>query len=289
MRKLSIALTLAYSVLTYSNAIGCPNLFIANCCNYAYLSLGGGALFTNKETEYKVDSESVLFTPTQVGSSLFNFPNVNWHNKFKDGFDANIAIGCKILPKWRFEGEFLYQNTKREIGGIYDWREINATTGELFAHNTDNPLHNTSSTANIYSFMANNYFDFINCSRFTPYIGAGIGIAWISSPGTRATNVLNIDVSNPPLNVSAQTIEYSPALYGSAFAWQFKAGLGYKFTCNTSVALQYRFFGTEKLKARQSSIITNPNTSGDSDFSIPEQDVNGVTTNNIELIFSYKI
>lgn len=274
--------------LFLSNIVCAQAYYNLNDCDGAYLSLGIGGFFSNSESSYTVDSTTVLFGPTEVGSSLFQLPNVNWHNKFKSGFESDLALGYRICRRWRWEGEFLYQQMRRDISGSYDWREIDATTAVIFAGNTDNPLRQTSSTVNLYSFMMNGYFDFKNCSPLTPYIGAGIGVSWIHSDGNMANNFLVINISDPPLSSVSPTREFSPGLYGNALAGQFKAGLAYQVTCNTSIALQYRLFATNKFKAKQSRIVTNPGVFGESNFIVHEKDIDGPVTNGIELVLCYK-
>lgn len=256
-------------------------------CKSLYISAGGGGVFSNRESNFQVDSSLVILGGSSLGISVFRLPNVNWQNRFRTGYDLSLAFGYQVRSRWRWEGEFLYQNIERVISGFFDWQEINPATGSVFANDTENPLKKTSTITNIYSFMANSYFDFKNCSCFTPYVGAGLGFAIFDSRATRANNFLIIDVETPPLNDVAPTIEYSPKLRGTALAWQFKAGLACKVSSNTSVIVQYRLFMTDKIRARQSSIITKPDDPLASTFKMPEKDIDGIVTNGVELVIRY--
>src|SRR5579872_935570 len=50
----------------------------------AYFTIGSGVVFPiQRKTKTKHDSSSVLFRPTQIGTSLFTLPDVTWKNKYK--------------------------------------------------------------------------------------------------------------------------------------------------------------------------------------------------------------
>ncbi len=76
--------------------------------------------------------------------------------------------------------------------------------------------------------MVNALHDFETGGPITPYIGGGLGIAWVDLDdyGIAAVpNVLDDD--------------------DSAFAWQVIAGVGYEVTPRATISLDYRYFSTE--------------------------------------------
>lgn len=85
---------------------------------------------------------------------------------------------------------------------------------------------------NIYTLFANVYLDFTNDSALTPYIGAGIGGAYVDS-----------DFSN--LSYTPQTI--SPYYHAKGeqsswnFAWNVSAGVAWQLTNNMALDLSYRY------------------------------------------------
>ncbi len=84
---------------------------------------------------------------------------------------------------------------------------------------------------NAQTLLANFYFDFHNSSDFTPYVGAGLGLAF-----TR---------------MEADTPEWSNLDANSTnFAWQVGAGVSYAFNETISADLGYRFvsFGSSHLE-----------------------------------------
>lgn len=106
-----------------------------------------------------------------------------------------------------------------------------------------------------HSFMANAYFDFLNCTSWTPYIGAGLGTSYLKAKrfvyadGTKAKN-------------------FDKSVY--TLGWQVMAGVAYKINSNWSVDAGYRYadlgrirkhevFGanstTAKIKVREHSAL----------------------------------
>ncbi len=79
-------------------------------------------------------------------------------------------------------------------------------------------------------FMVNAKFQWPNNSRFTPYIGGGVGVS-----------AAILDVDNIELNNTYLTGTESDAV----FAYQGFAGLRYKINDNMGLSIEYRFFGCD--------------------------------------------
>lgn len=256
--------------------------------NNFYMSVGGGVVFPCKNSHTRKDSNSVLFTPTTPGTSLFSLPNVVWKNRYQTGFELNGVLGYSIKPCLRVEAEFLYQDFKRRMSGSYDWKEVDAITTSIFAQNTNNLLHKASSRTNVYASLSNLYFDYKNCTPWTLSFAGGIGVAWIKSRSKENHNVLHIVSVDPPLNLTTPTSEKSTKLYGTAFAWQIKIGCKYEFNKCLSLGLNYRLFGTTQFSARGSKIITNPNTLVQAVFRTPQENIRGLLNNSINMTAEYR-
>jgi opacity protein-like surface antigen len=221
-----------------------------------------------------------------LGTSIFQLPVIQWHNDLQTGFENNLIVGIHLPHQWRLEGEFLYQNMERDMDGSYSWEERYATTGVLAFSAADRPLAESSSTVNVFSLMSNLIYDFKNTSRFTPYFGAGLGISWIDSNGTTEANELVTQTSGT--QSVTPTTEFSPQLYGTAFAWQAKLGLNIGWKDNKSFDIAYRVFGTSQFEQKNGQITTNPNNPGyTADFFIPKGDVNGLIDHSIFVNFRY--
>lgn len=248
-----------------------------------YFDAGVGGVFSSTNSSYVENSTAVLFTPTAIGTSLFSLPNVNWQNHFKNGFDLSAAAGYRFNDQWRVDEEFLYQNIQRNSFGSYGWLEQNSLTGAVYAQQFNNPISNVSTRAHLYSLMTNAAHDFGAHSGWTPFIGGGIGVSWLRSKSVVTHDIINIDDPNTPLVEKATANQISPSLYGTAFAWQFKAGVSHALSDRASVMLQYRLLGTTDFKASNSLIVTNPGVAGQSNFYVAPSDIDGLLTQAIEL------
>ncbi len=255
----------------------------AQAANGTYVTGGFGVTVPSGNTSFTADSSSILYSPTAPGTSLFSLPSVTWKYNYNTGFDINAAIGYQFTDFFRSDVEFVYQNMQRNINGQYNWLERNASTGATYATSNNNPITSKSVTANVYSFLTNAYYDFRNNSKWTPSIGAGIGVAWVNSDTTTAMNTLNVDDPITPLVETAPIRQISPTLGGTAFAAQLKLAVSYKMSEATSLALQYRLFATSQLRSGSSYLITNPGATGESTFYVAQHNVSGLLTNSLEL------
>lgn len=73
-----------------------------------------------------------------------------------------------------------------------------------------------------YSLMGNVYFDYLTCTPWTPYVGAGLGYAWLK-PVAHTDGVKTLNKS-----------QYN-------FAWQVMAGVAYDINSNWTVDLGYKY------------------------------------------------
>jgi len=136
--------------------------------------------------------------------------------EFDPGFATSFAGGVNF-GMFRVEGEIGYQinDIDRVTGGGYSY--------------------NANADAYCLSFLVNGYIDFVNTSRFTPYISAGIGIA-------------NVGVESDDDYYCDGYSCYDSDYYDdddTVFAYQVGAGVAYAINKNMTLDLKYRFFATE--------------------------------------------
>lgn len=94
------------------------------------------------------------------------------------------------------------------------------------------------------TFFVNVYFDFRNSSRFTPYIGGGLGMALVGSE----------------VNTNATGVELALGkLTETNFAWNVGLGVSYTFTGLISLDLGYRYsqFGEGKTATNSTNIFSD--------------------------------
>ncbi len=111
----------------------------------------------------------------------------------------------------------------------------------------DGPWGNTKLTTNSTTLLANVYYDFHNSTAFTPYVGAGIGLAF---------NYLGVDMhhyGNPAWSGSSDD-------RSTNFAWQVGAGVAYSFNDNIAVDAGYRYLdlGYTETKSSGNSVGIRP-------------------------------
>ena len=126
---------------------------------------------------------------------------------FDPGFATTFAGGVNF-GMFRVEGEIGYQTN-----------EIDRVNADIYC----------------LSFLANGYIDFVNTSRFTPYISAGIGIA-------------NVGVESDYYDYYYDDYYHDSDYYeddDTVFAYQVGAGVAYAINKNMTLDLKYRFFATE--------------------------------------------
>jgi outer membrane protein OmpA-like peptidoglycan-associated protein len=134
-------------------------------------------------------------------------PNVS------EGYAAGGFIGYEgiLIPNLRLEGEVVYRG-----------QNLNSVSGGGGGTVT------TTGSINSLGLMANLLYDFKNVSRWTPYIGGGIGAADVKLDGVGIPTL-------SPLTFSNSTWE---------FAYQAIGGVKYNWSPNWSVGLDYRYFAT---------------------------------------------
>ncbi|GHV58010.1 adhesin [Deltaproteobacteria bacterium] len=88
------------------------------------------------------------------------------------------------------------------------------------------------------TLMANLYYDFENDTIVTPYIGAGLGLAFVDGKNTYASNW-------------ATGLGFGELNGGNSsrkFAWDAAAGLAWDITDNMALDLGYRYFNIHKVQ-----------------------------------------
>ncbi|RYG58837.1 MAG: hypothetical protein EON60_12185 [Alphaproteobacteria bacterium] len=106
----------------------------------------------------------------------------------RDGMYATVKAGATQAQNQSFGVEYdtgatggfaigkKYANYRAEVEGIYEQSDVDGFDGDT----------------QFYGAMVNGLYDFKNASRFTPYVGAGVGYGKVryssnTTPATRAT------------------------------------------------------------------------------------------------------
>ncbi len=112
-----------------------------------------------------------------------------------------------------------------------------------FNHNVmlDSGLARIKQDINSTQLLVNGYFDIINCYNFTPYVGAGLGVAYNQAKDYK--------------NVTSGIIQKGG--HKTNFAWNLGAGLSYKFTQNIAMDLSYKYHDLGKIKSSQNALFAD--------------------------------
>ena len=128
----------------------------------------------------------------------------------------------------------------------FGWNDDAKDSHNSFFKSTSNSYnYKLENKLSVYATMINVYYDIDTGTKFTPYVGAGLGIAHLK-------NKLNVTATTPkvpfPINVSDTEEE-------NHFAWNIGLGMNYALTDNISLDLGYRYTNYGRIqKARSMSM-----------------------------------
>ena len=148
---------------------------------------------------------------------------VNTKQESDPGFAGAIALGTTFSDNWRAEGELSYSNAN-----------VDSFSGT-----------NGSGETSMFGLMFNGLYDFKTNSRWTPYIGAGIGAAVIKASDLSPVGGSRISKSD------------------QVFAYQGIAGVNYKIDDQLGLFTEYRYVGTADRDLRTDSGIAVESDSGE--------------------------
>jgi len=180
--------------------------------------------------EYKDHTSSGLTDSAAAGVNQNATSWDKWTDK--SGYTIGGAIGYNFagmgLPV-RAEAEYLYHDQ-------FKYNANNAT-----GNNAGPGTGVFSAKMNIHTLFANFYYDIKTGTAFTPYVGAGLGVAWIDQ---KVSGLMPSTVAGG----SSWAATDDKSTTTTNFAWNVGAGVGYSMTDNIIVDLGYRYtdFGDGK-------------------------------------------
>ncbi|HEY4165155.1 MAG TPA: OmpA family protein [Reyranella sp.] len=175
----------------------------------------------------------------------------NW--MFNSSFNTNLGISVLGGTTTLSTPTTASFNTGWAVGGMvgYDFVGPRVELEGLFRQNTGTLSAalpglglglggsgggNGNLTVNQTTVMANAYYDFWADQAFTPYIGAGVGVAFVNVTGNSSSTLGAAPfIINGNTNVNSNSTQ---------FAYQYMMGVGYKISPNIRVNLEGRYFGT---------------------------------------------
>ncbi len=166
------------------------------------------------------------------------------------GFLGGVSVGYALD---RFRVEFEYLN--RSHGGDSSLWDISSGNAAIQGKNPEvseiDPPSERVSDFNAHQFFVNAYYDFLNASRWTPYVGAGVGWARTSldyeARFLRKTVAQGYPADKPPAaagTLSLVNSEFTDTLFG----FQFLGGLDYALTEKVSIGMKARWASFQDLE-----------------------------------------
>lgn len=138
-------------------------------------------------------------------------------------FGGALAIGYDFKPKFDIP-------LRAEIEYAYMSETSASSTRANLLPNTD---WSAKQNFQAQTLFANVYYDFHNSTSFTPYVGAGLGVAFINTDADLSA----IDAVTPANTTIASTGSQTE----TNFAWNVGVGVGYAINEMFTVDLGYRF------------------------------------------------
>ncbi|KEF41983.1 MAG: hypothetical protein ER33_08275 [Cyanobium sp. CACIAM 14] len=180
-----------------------------------YLTIGAGAQTPSDQT---VNSTSPLINPF-LTPILFNFSNNNSTKlNLGGGFSGDVGIGYDFGA---LRTELTYGYSRASLNAVGAANPIGFGLLGVVPF-----TNNVSGVINKNDVLLSVYYDFENNSRWTPYIGGGIGYSNLSTPSFALNGVPTNSVNK------------------GLFGWQAKAGISYAMSYNTDLYLEGVYQGT---------------------------------------------
>jgi opacity protein-like surface antigen len=151
------------------------------------------------------------------------------------GTHNDSAFGGSIAVGYDFEKQFaLPVRAEIEYAGF---SQVEAKR-HFGANNTGGPTRGTvTQTYDIHTLFANAYFDIDTSTLVTPYVGAGLGTAFIRSKAKYKDDDTGLT-------------DHAGAKTKTNLAWNVGTGVGFDFTDNITLDVGYRFVGLGSAKTK---------------------------------------
>ncbi len=182
-----------------------------------------------------------------------NTPQVLTVNAFdlNTGFLGGVSVGYALD---RFRVEFEYLNRSHNSPSSRPWTSASGNAA-LQSKNPEvseiDPPSERVSDFSAHQFFVNAYYDFLNASRWTPYVGAGVGWARTSldyeARFLRKTVAQGYPADRPQAaagTLSLLNSEFTDTLFG----FQFLGGLDYALTEKVSIGMKARWASFQDLE-----------------------------------------
>lgn len=204
----------------------------------------GAAILANAEATYPEFDYALSLYKSSYNSGDNHFDVRYKHEMaFEAGPSFSLAIGTGSGRGARFEAEVLYQENDLDSADVTYLEDIYIESYES-TYSNDMTLSGKdviSGNISCLAFMANGYYDFVNRSAFTPFVGAGFGVAKIEYDISSLFMYYYMFKFDDDYNA----LHLDKSGDGNVLAFQLSAGVGYAFNDRWTFDLKYRYFATD--------------------------------------------
>lgn len=150
--------------------------------------------------------------------------------KFKQDLSSDAKLSFKPTVAVTAALGYAFNNGLRtDLEYAYQGPDIDKLKGTIAG--VPVTFNGDGSSLTVNTLLANVYYDFKNSTKFTPFIGGGLGVAFLGA------NTNGPDASQVRINTSGND---------SVFAYQATVGGSYALTSQFSMTGSYRYLGTEE-------------------------------------------
>jgi opacity protein-like surface antigen len=199
----------------------------------AYVSVGVGGNWASNPTFSSADSGT--------------FSGLRW----TENNNGNVSLGGGVSVSPALGYDF-GNNIRAELSYTYNALSIGQSTvnasGTLggFSYSGNGTI-NTTGTLSTNSVFVSGYYDIPTKSKFTPYVGAGIGWTGVSVPAQNVSATVTVDGTRYTLPVEGDGGS------GSAFGYQAKIGVSYAVSQPADVFLEGIYQGNTSVTIGRST------------------------------------
>lgn len=217
-----------------------------------YLRLDAGL---GRESKHKAHDTGLMYG---VGNGADSYSttgagfgtSASWFNGGTDVV-ANYGLGLGYMwtPNWRSDVTLdRRSSTDYKMRGTYQYQQntLNVPGPPAYAPVPNGVVKgttedNTQMKSGV--MLLNTYYDFANKSAFTPYIGLGVGLAYVDMSRRHTTTETECDISVPAAPACTQRPGWTGSAEESKILWAAAAhvGFSYALTQVTSLDFNYRF------------------------------------------------
>jgi opacity protein-like surface antigen len=157
------------------------------------------------------------------------------------GYQWDNGLILEVEAAYR-RNQLDFSGVGNEFGhGVYSTFTSDFTGATKASYNSAITIDGDDGHVSAVSLMANAWYEFnLSNEQWKPYIGGGIGIAWLDMHGLADARQTSSWTKTTFTKSTSGVIGF----HGdeSGFAWQLGAGIGYEFAPGKQITLDYRFF-----------------------------------------------